>query len=147
MTQRSMFSLFGIHEYIHMCVYVYVYICVCVCVSICVCICVCKYVYVHIHICVCICAPLYACVWYYYVSALKFYWLLLYPLLIPYRLNFWTLQHCAGINCLAVLKSSSINCDYLFTGSRDGTLKRWTIADDEASCLATFESHVDWVWS
>ncbi|KAG0470197.1 hypothetical protein HPP92_016897 [Vanilla planifolia] len=53
-------------------------------------------------------------------------------------------KHCAGINCLAVLKSSS-SCDYLFTGSRDGTLKRWILADDEASCSATYESHVDWV--
>ncbi|KAL0919300.1 hypothetical protein M5K25_011386 [Dendrobium thyrsiflorum] len=53
-------------------------------------------------------------------------------------------KHCAGINCLSVLKSSSSSCDYLFTGSRDGTLKRWAIAD-QASCFATFESHVDWV--
>ncbi|KAL8136334.1 hypothetical protein V2J09_002335, partial [Rumex salicifolius] len=36
-------------------------------------------------------------------------------------------------------------CDYLFTGSRDGTLKRWAVGDDGASCSATFESHVDWV--
>ncbi|PQQ11438.1 WD repeat-containing protein 48 [Prunus yedoensis var. nudiflora] len=36
-------------------------------------------------------------------------------------------KHCAGINCLAVLKASVSGCDYLFTGSRDGTLKggRW----------------------
>ncbi|KAI0511773.1 hypothetical protein KFK09_012405 [Dendrobium nobile] len=54
-------------------------------------------------------------------------------------------KHCAGINCLSVLKSSSSSCDYLFTGSRDGTLKRWAIADDQASCFATYESHVDWV--
>ncbi|PKA53375.1 Dynein assembly factor with WDR repeat domains 1 [Apostasia shenzhenica] len=53
-------------------------------------------------------------------------------------------KHCAGVNCLAVLKSSSDSYDYLFTGSRDGTLKRWAIADDEASCSATYESHVDW---
>lgn len=58
------------------------------------------------------------------------------------------LQHCAGINCLAVLKSSVSNgVDYLFTGSRDGTLKRWSLADDVGSCSATFESHVDWVHS
>lgn len=58
-----------------------------------------------------------------------------------------SLQHCAGINCVAVLKSSatSDNSDYLFTGSQDGTLKRWALSDDAASCLATFESHVDWV--
>ncbi|KAH9688381.1 WD REPEATS REGION domain-containing protein [Citrus sinensis] len=55
-------------------------------------------------------------------------------------------KHCAGINCLAVLKSSVSNgVDYLFTGSRDGTLKRWSLADDVGSCSATFESHVDWV--
>ncbi|KAJ0013253.1 hypothetical protein Pint_20598 [Pistacia integerrima] len=55
-------------------------------------------------------------------------------------------KHCAGINCLAVSKSSaSDGCNYLFTGSRDGTLKRWTLAEDAASCSATLESHVDWV--
>lgn len=54
-------------------------------------------------------------------------------------------KHCAGVNCLAVLKSVSNGSDYLFTGSRDGTLKRWPLADDFASCSATFESHVDWV--
>lgn len=54
-------------------------------------------------------------------------------------------KHCAGVNCLAVLKSVSNGSDYLFTGSRDGTLKRWSLADDFASCSATFESHVDWV--
>lgn len=55
-------------------------------------------------------------------------------------------KHCAGVNCLAVLKASpSDSCSYLFTGSRDGTLKRWAVTDDEASCSATFESHVDWV--
>ncbi|KAJ6852660.1 WD repeat-containing protein 48 isoform X1 [Iris pallida] len=55
-------------------------------------------------------------------------------------------KHCAGVNCLAVLKSlPPDSCNYLFTGSRDGTLKRWALADDEASCSATFESHVDWV--
>ncbi|KAF6173753.1 hypothetical protein GIB67_042921, partial [Kingdonia uniflora] len=54
-------------------------------------------------------------------------------------------KHCAGINCLAVLKSSlSDSCDYLFTGSRDGTLKRWALGEDAASCSSTFESHVDW---
>ncbi|CAA2961255.1 WD repeat-containing 48 [Olea europaea subsp. europaea] len=55
-------------------------------------------------------------------------------------------KHCAGINCLAVLKSSGPGGpDYLFTGSRDGTLKRWALGEDVASCSATFESHVDWV--
>ncbi|KAJ6682881.1 GUANINE NUCLEOTIDE-BINDING PROTEIN BETA SUBUNIT-RELATED [Salix koriyanagi] len=55
-------------------------------------------------------------------------------------------KHCAGINCLKVLKSTVSNgCDYLFTGSRDGTLKRWALSEDSASCSATYESHVDWV--
>ncbi|WOK91895.1 WD repeat-containing protein 48 [Canna indica] len=54
-------------------------------------------------------------------------------------------KHCAGINCLAVLKSATSSCDYLFSGSRDGTLKRWSLTDSGATCSATFESHVDWV--
>ncbi|KAK4416211.1 Patatin-like protein 1 [Sesamum alatum] len=55
-------------------------------------------------------------------------------------------KHCAGINCVAALKSSGPDeCDYLFTGSRDSTLKRWSLADDGATCSTTFESHVDWV--
>ncbi|KAL5996006.1 hypothetical protein ACLOJK_026079 [Asimina triloba] len=57
-------------------------------------------------------------------------------------------KHCAGVNCVAVLKSSQLDvCDYLFTGSRDGTLKRWALAEDAASCSATFESHVDWIFA
>ncbi|CAI9771859.1 unnamed protein product [Fraxinus pennsylvanica] len=35
-------------------------------------------------------------------------------------------------------------CDYLFTRSRDGTLKRWALAEDAAACSATFESRVAW---
>jgi len=63
---------------------------------------------------------------------------------LPHMLSF--MQHCAGVNCLAILKASpSDSCNYLFTGSRDGTLKRWSLDNDEASCSATFESHVDWV--
>ncbi|XP_062084566.1 uncharacterized protein LOC133790806 isoform X1 [Humulus lupulus] len=55
-------------------------------------------------------------------------------------------KHCAGINSLAVLKTTVFDgCDYLFTGSRDGTLKRWALGEDAATCSATFESHVDWV--
>ncbi|CAN1838102.1 WD repeat-containing protein 48 [Linum perenne] len=55
-------------------------------------------------------------------------------------------KHCAGVNCVTVLKSSvSSGSDYLFTGSRDGTLKRWEVSEDSATCSATFESHVDWV--
>ncbi|CAI8615522.1 unnamed protein product [Vicia faba] len=55
-------------------------------------------------------------------------------------------KHCAGINCLALLTSAiSDGSDYLFTGSRDGRLKRWALSEDVATCSATFESHVDWV--
>ncbi|KAL1540909.1 WD repeat-containing protein 48-like isoform X1 [Salvia divinorum] len=55
-------------------------------------------------------------------------------------------KHCAGINCLAVSKSTEQEGnEYLFTGSRDGTLKRWTLSEDSATFSATFESHVDWV--
>ncbi|KAE8710566.1 WD repeat-containing protein 48-like protein isoform 2 [Hibiscus syriacus] len=55
-------------------------------------------------------------------------------------------KHSAGINCLAVLESSvSDGFNYLFTGSRDGTLKRWALGEDAATCSATFESHVDWI--
>ncbi|XP_042017252.1 WD repeat-containing protein 48-like isoform X2 [Salvia splendens] len=55
-------------------------------------------------------------------------------------------KHCAGINCLAVSKSTEQEGnEYLFTGSRDGTLKRWTLTEDSATFSATFESHVDWV--
>jgi WD40 repeat protein len=60
-------------------------------------------------------------------------------------------QHCAGINCLSYLNASaSGTSDYLFTGSRDGTLKRWEYQNGDANFSATFESHVDWVcfpWS
>ncbi|KAF1893969.1 hypothetical protein Lal_00003884 [Lupinus albus] len=55
-------------------------------------------------------------------------------------------KHCAGINGLAVLKHAvSDGSDYLFTGSRDGRLKRWALSEDAPTCSATFESHVDWV--
>lgn len=57
------------------------------------------------------------------------------------------LQHCSGINCITGLNGSKGNqgYEYLFSGSRDGTLKRWVLGADEAVCGATFESHVDWV--
>ncbi|KAK4755477.1 hypothetical protein SAY87_009234 [Trapa incisa] len=54
-------------------------------------------------------------------------------------------KHCAGINCLAISKQASEGDDYLFTGSRDGTLKKWELNKNSATCSATFESHVDWV--
>ncbi|KAL8484221.1 hypothetical protein ACS0TY_026788 [Phlomoides rotata] len=54
--------------------------------------------------------------------------------------------HCAGVNCLVVLNSSEQDGhDYLFTGSHDGTLKRWALSKNSATFSATFESHVDWV--
>jgi WD repeat-containing protein 48 len=49
---------------------------------------------------------------------------------------------------LAYLNGSAYGTsDYIFSGSRDGTLKRWEINDGDASFSATFESHVDWVCS
>eukprot|EP00249_Psilotum_nudum_P019787 c27414_g1_i2 orf=519-2798(-) len=57
-------------------------------------------------------------------------------------------KHCSGINCLTVSCSplhGGRSSDFLFSGSRDGTLKRWELRDDAAVCCATFESHVDWV--
>ncbi|KAL7614486.1 hypothetical protein Lser_V15G04995 [Lactuca serriola] len=55
-------------------------------------------------------------------------------------------KHCAGVNCLSVLKHSEAdNHNFLFTGSRDGTLKRWELGEEDATCSSTFESHVDWV--
>jgi WD repeat-containing protein 48 len=47
---------------------------------------------------------------------------------------------------LAYLNGSPFSTsDYLFSGSRDGTLKRWELNNGDASFSATFESHVDWV--
>jgi WD40 repeat protein len=43
--------------------------------------------------------------------------------------------------------SASGTSDYIFSGSRDGTLKRWELNNRDASFSATFESHVDWVCS
>ncbi|KAI3724512.1 hypothetical protein L2E82_36292 [Cichorium intybus] len=55
-------------------------------------------------------------------------------------------KHCGGVNCLAVLKHSEPNNrSQLFTGSRDGTLKRWELSEEGATCSSTFESHIDWV--
>ncbi|KAD0637534.1 hypothetical protein E3N88_43948 [Mikania micrantha] len=55
-------------------------------------------------------------------------------------------KHSAGVNCLAVLNPSKLDkSSYLFTGSRDGTLKRWELNEDGATCSASFESHLDWV--
>eukprot|EP00252_Welwitschia_mirabilis_P010612 TRINITY_DN2397_c0_g1_i1.p1 TRINITY_DN2397_c0_g1~~TRINITY_DN2397_c0_g1_i1.p1 ORF type:complete len:753 (+),score=154.85 TRINITY_DN2397_c0_g1_i1:499-2757(+) len=55
-------------------------------------------------------------------------------------------RHCSGINALAVSQGSGPDGnDFLFSGSRDGTIKRWELDNDTAICSATFESHVDWV--
>ncbi|KAG0569341.1 hypothetical protein M758_6G079300 [Ceratodon purpureus] len=56
-------------------------------------------------------------------------------------------KHCSGINCVTGPNGlkGGIGSEYLFSGSRDGTLKRWELGADEAVCGATFESHVDWV--
>lgn len=57
-------------------------------------------------------------------------------------------KHCSGINCLAISRSpvhDDKGDDVLFSGSRDGTLKRWEVTDETATFCATFESHVDWV--
>lgn len=55
-------------------------------------------------------------------------------------------RHCSGINALVISKLSLHGGnDFLFSGSRDGTLKRWELADNSTACSATFESHVDWV--
>lgn len=59
--------------------------------------------------------------------------------------------HCSGVNALQVGSSflddsgTSGEGDKLFSGSRDGTIKRWDLQSTEPSCGATFESHVDWV--
>ncbi|KAL2623623.1 hypothetical protein R1flu_003828 [Riccia fluitans] len=55
-------------------------------------------------------------------------------------------KHCSGINCVKVgTLSEGDGKDFLVTGSRDGTIKRWDLSEDPAVCRATFESHVDWV--
>eukprot|EP01018_Ginkgo_biloba_P003246 Gb_04177 [translate_table: standard] len=56
-------------------------------------------------------------------------------------------KHHSGINCLATPQSLlPADNNFLFSGSRDGMLKRWELAEDSAVCSATFESHVDWVY-
>lgn len=57
-------------------------------------------------------------------------------------------KHCSGVNCLTVCSLPAQNSrgnDVLFSGSRDGTLKRWDVTDETATCCAIFESHIDWV--
>ncbi|MCO5554974.1 hypothetical protein L7F22_008514 [Adiantum nelumboides] len=57
-------------------------------------------------------------------------------------------KHCSGINCLTV--KSPPNSDggssvFVFSGSRDGSVKRWESRDEATICTGTFESHIDWV--
>eukprot|EP00897_Mesotaenium_endlicherianum_P003029 jgi/Mesen1/2754/ME000017S02121 len=61
-------------------------------------------------------------------------------------------KHCSGVNALQAVEptteSSGGAAAYgscLFTGSRDGTVKRWDTGREQASCAATYESHTDWV--
>ncbi|CAM6010791.1 unnamed protein product [Sphagnum balticum] len=59
-------------------------------------------------------------------------------------------KHCSGVNCLILPGvdapgGGSDGGHYLFSGSRDGTLKRWELGNEGAVCGVTFESHVDWV--
>ncbi|EFJ15001.1 hypothetical protein SELMODRAFT_180574 [Selaginella moellendorffii] len=55
--------------------------------------------------------------------------------------------HSSGVNCVKVSSSSDLSDGKrsLFSGSRDGTLKRWEVDEEVATCCTTFESHVDWV--
>ncbi|KAI5067554.1 hypothetical protein GOP47_0018082 [Adiantum capillus-veneris] len=57
-------------------------------------------------------------------------------------------KHCSGINCLTAKSlpaSDGGNIVSVFSGSRDGTVKRWESRDKATICTGTFESHVDWV--
>eukprot|EP00250_Pteridium_aquilinum_P009427 c18661_g1_i1 orf=203-2506(+) len=57
-------------------------------------------------------------------------------------------KHCSGINCLTVRSlpaSDGESSAIVFSGSRDGTLKRWESSDRATVCTGTFESHIDWV--
>ncbi|KAH7285283.1 hypothetical protein KP509_33G020800 [Ceratopteris richardii] len=57
-------------------------------------------------------------------------------------------NHYSTVNCLSLYSDPAHVTevkDVLFTGSRDGTLKRWELTDAATTCCATFESHTDWV--
>lgn len=59
-------------------------------------------------------------------------------------------KHCSGVNCLTARSlplpaSDDGSSAVVFSGSRDGTLKRWESSDRATTCTATFESHIDWV--
>lgn len=57
-------------------------------------------------------------------------------------------KHCSGINSLTVRSlpaSDGGSSVFVFSGSRDGTVKRWESRDKAIVCTGTFESHIDWV--
>ncbi|MCO5600149.1 hypothetical protein L7F22_054257 [Adiantum nelumboides] len=57
-------------------------------------------------------------------------------------------KHCSGINCLTVKSPPSSHGGssvFVFSGSRDGTVKRWESRDEATIRTGTFESHIDWV--
>ncbi|MCO5565105.1 hypothetical protein L7F22_018776 [Adiantum nelumboides] len=57
-------------------------------------------------------------------------------------------KHCSGVNCLTVKSlpaSDGGSSVFVFSGSRDGTVKRWESRDKATICSGTFESHTDWV--
>eukprot|EP00884_Botryococcus_braunii_P007641 jgi/Botrbrau1/16879/Bobra.150_2s0097.1 len=50
-------------------------------------------------------------------------------------------QHSSGINSLALDQESGA----LFTASRDATIKRWRVEEEEAVCSTSYQAHTDWV--
>lgn len=50
-------------------------------------------------------------------------------------------QHCSGVEALALSDDSQ----YLFSGSRDSTIRRWELGHKTPLCQGTYEGHVDWV--
>ena len=54
------------------------------------------------------------------------------------------MQHCSGVNALKLAADRGSD-RVLFSGSRDGTIKRWDLKGGQVHCAATLESHVDWV--
>lgn len=51
------------------------------------------------------------------------------------------MQHCAGINALAVSQDQH----FLWTASRDSTIKQWDVSEDEPRLMYDLQGHVDWV--
>ncbi|KAH7435528.1 hypothetical protein KP509_06G068400 [Ceratopteris richardii] len=57
-------------------------------------------------------------------------------------------KHCSGVNSLLVKSlpgSDGTVKACIFSGSRDGTVKRWESNNKATICTGTFESHTDWV--